>query len=404
MHRMNTNYDIIRKLIGLQGIKIVYSNVNNGIFKVFASSMFDLAVCPHCGRITYTVHDKRCQPYNHLPIWGMDTVVILEKKRYVCDCDPGHPFDEYFSFIRKYQRHTIPYKQYIFTMTHKNTIKNVCNIVNISEAAGQRIYNHYAKEKLKATSAEPLRLLGIDDIASKKGHNYDTIIYNQETGKVVAIFSGRKKEDVVTYLKSLPEKVRSGVGAVSMDMSRSYCFSVLECLPNAKPVIDRFHISQHLHNSVDDARKHIQNHIRKYGNKDEVFKIRWAILKNVEDLSPEEYDNLLMAFAKYEKLEQLHYLKEEFRMFFEITSKQEAAAFLAYYKDLAVEYDIPELKKFIKTLDNWITYILNYYDYPISNGTTEGNNHKVKNIKRRAYGYRNRDNWEIRVKYEFECA
>lgn len=404
MHRMNTNYDIIRKLIGLQGIKIVYSNVNNGIFKVFASSMFDLAVCPHCGRITYTVHDKRCQPYNHLPIWGMDTVVILEKKRYVCDCDPGHPFDEYFSFIRKYQRHTIPYEQYIFTMTHKNTIKNVCNIVNISEAAGQRIYNHYAKEKLKATSAEPLRLLGIDDIASKKGHNYDTIIYNQETGKVVAIFSGRKKEDVVTYLKSLPEKVRSGVGAVSMDMSRSYCFSVLECLPNAKPVIDRFHISQHLHNSVDDARKHIQNHIRKYGNKDEVFKIRWAILKNVEDLSPEEYDNLLMAFAKYEKLEQLHYLKEEFRMFFEITSKQEAAAFLAYYKDLAVEYDIPELKKFIKTLDNWITYILNYYDYPISNGTTEGNNHKVKNIKRRAYGYRNRDNWEIRVKYEFECA
>ena len=31
---MNTNYDIIQKLIGLQGIKIIYSNVNNGIFKV----------------------------------------------------------------------------------------------------------------------------------------------------------------------------------------------------------------------------------------------------------------------------------------------------------------------------------------------------------------------------------
>lgn len=401
---MNTNYDIIRKLIGLQGIKIIYSNVNNGIFEVFASSMFDFAVCPHCGRITYTVHDKRHQSYNHLPIWGMDTVIILEKKRYVCDCNPRHPFDEYFSFIRKYQRHTIPHEKYIFTLAHKNTIKNACNIVDVSEGTGQRIYNHYAKEKLEASPSEPLRLLGIDDIASKKGHNYDTIIYNQETSKVVAILSGRKKEDVVTYLKSLPEEVRLGVEAVSMDMSRSYCFSVLECLPNAKPVIDRFHISQHLHNNVDDARKHIQNYIRKYGKKDEVFRIRWAILKNVEDLSPEEYSNLLLAFAKYEKLEQLHYLKEEFRIFFKITTKEEAAAFLAYYKDLASEYDIPELKTFIKTLDNWITYILNYYDYPISNGTTEGNNHKVKNIKRRAYGYRNRNNWEIRVKYEFECA
>jgi transposase len=87
-----------------------------------------------------------------------------------------------------------------------------------------------------------------------------------------------------------------------------------------------------------------------------------------------------------------------------ITRKEDAAAFLVYYKDLVEEYDIPELKKFVKTLDNWITYILNYYDYPISNGTTEGNNHKIKNIKRRAYRYRNRDNYEIRVKHEFKCA
>lgn len=68
MHRMSTNYDIIRKLIGLQGIEIVYSNVNNGIFEVFATSMFDYAVCSHCGYITYTVDDKRYQSYKHLPI------------------------------------------------------------------------------------------------------------------------------------------------------------------------------------------------------------------------------------------------------------------------------------------------------------------------------------------------
>ncbi|SNT22897.1 Transposase [Anaerovirgula multivorans] len=401
---MNTNYDIIRNLIGLQGLEIIYSNVNNGIFEVFAKSEFDFAKCPHCGNISYTVHDRRYQSYKHLPIWGMDTVIILEIKRYVCDCDPEHPFDEYFSFIRRYQRYTIPYEQYIFKLAYKNTIKNVSDITNAGEGTCQRIYNHYAKKALNSCVPEPLRLLGIDDIASKKGHNYDTIIYNQETGNVVAILSGRKKEDVVSYFKSLPEDIKQGVEAVSMDMSRSYCFSVLECLPNAKPVIDRFHISQHLHNCVDEGRKHIQNHVRKYGNKGEVFKIRWAILKNVDDVSSDEYTNLLNAFAKYPKLEELHYLKEEFRTFFTLTSKEGAASFLVYYKYLVDEYDIPELEKFVKTLDNWMEYILNYYNYPISNGTTEGNNHKVKNIKRRAYGYRNHNNWEIRVKYEFQCA
>ncbi|TCO69697.1 transposase [Marinisporobacter balticus] len=73
--------------------------------------------------------------------------------------------------------------------------------------------------------------------------------------------------------------------------------------------------------------------------KDEVFKIRWGLLKNIEDVSPNEYENLRIIFAKYQKLEQLHYLKEAFRIFFELATKDNAAAFLDFYKDLATEYE-----------------------------------------------------------------
>ncbi|KXG73658.1 transposase family protein [Thermotalea metallivorans] len=65
---MNANYNIMQKLVGLQGIEVICSNVNNGIFEVFAISAFDFAACPHCGGITDTVHDKRYQAYKHLPI------------------------------------------------------------------------------------------------------------------------------------------------------------------------------------------------------------------------------------------------------------------------------------------------------------------------------------------------
>nr|WP_176431567.1 transposase [Anaerovirgula multivorans] len=140
------------------------------------------------------------------------------------------PFDEHFSFFRRYQRYTIAYEEYVFKLGHKNTIKNASDV---GEGTCQRIYNHYAKKAINSYTPEPLRLLGIDDIASKKGHNYDTIIYNQGTGGVVAILFGRKKEDV-----------KAGIEAISMDMRKSYCLAVLECLPNAMPVIDRFHISR----------------------------------------------------------------------------------------------------------------------------------------------------------------
>lgn len=401
---MKNNYDFIEKMIGLQGVEIISTNVNNGIFQVFATSIHNFAVCPRCKRITQDVHDSRCQAIRHLPIWGMDTVIMLNKKRFVCDCDPEHPFDEQFEFLRKYQRQTVPYEKYIFMLTHKNTIKNAAEFAGIGEGKCQGIYNHYAESILERREPEPLRLLGIDDVARKKGHNYNTVVYNQETGNIVAIITGRKKEDVVNYLKKWTEEVRLKIEAVSMDMSRGYCSSVLECFPNAKPVVDRFHLSQGFHKCVDDARKHIQNHIRKHGKKDEVFKIRWALLKNVEDLKYDEALWLTLACTKYPVIEQLHYIKEEFREFFKIRTKEYAAGFIEYFKDLIFENDIPELKAFCKTLDNWLPYILNYFDYPISNGLTEGNNHKVKNIKRRAYGYRNNHNFNIRAKLEFECA
>jgi len=289
-------------------------------------------------------------------------------------------------------------------LSHKNTIKNASEIADISECKCQGIYNQYASSVLESREPEPLRLLGINDIARKKGHNYNTVIYNQETGNVVALFTGRKKEDVVTYLMEWPEDVRTKVEAVSMDMSRSYCKSILDCFLNAKPVVDRFHLAQNFHKCVDDARKHIQNHIRKHDNKHEVFKIRWALIKHVEYLKKEEALLLILACNKYPVIEHLHYLKEEFREFFNLETKQEAIAFIEYFKELVAEYNIPELKTFCKTLDNWLPYILNYYDYRISNGLTEGNNHKVKNIKRRGYGYRNDRNFNLRVKLEFECA
>ncbi len=140
-------YRVFAFRIELQGIEVVYSNVNNGIFRVFAKFIFDFAICLDCGHLTYTVHDRRFQSYKHLPIWGMATLIVLEKKRYVCNCAPKRSFDEDFAFIKKYARYTISYEKYIFTLTHKNTIKNVSKIIGSSEGTCQRIYNYISYDK-----------------------------------------------------------------------------------------------------------------------------------------------------------------------------------------------------------------------------------------------------------------
>ena len=277
-------------------------------------------------------------------------------------------------------------------------------VANIGEERVQGIFNYYAQKDIeKRKESEHVHIyLGMDDIAKRKGHNYNTVIYDQDTKEVIEIIDGRKIEQVKEVIfEIISEEDRKKVEAVTIDMSNTYAGVVRECFPNAKTIIDRFHISQQLHNQIDEARKHIQNKIKKETEEKElVFGIRWALLKEFKDLSLEEMDKLLDICEEYPAIGDCLYLKEEFSKFFKIEVKESASAFIEYYIGLVNEYEIPELKKFCKTLSNWKEEILNYYDYWISNGFVEGMNNKIKTIKRRAYNYRNMNNYRIRVLQE----
>ena len=58
---------------------------------------------------------------------------------------------------------------------------------------------------------------------------------------------------------------------------------------------------------------------------------------------------------------------------------------------------IPEFKGLLHVLADWREEILNYFDYRITNGFVEGKNNRIKTIKRMAYGYRNMDNFRMRI-------
>ena len=53
------------------------------------------------------------------------------------------------------------------------------------------------------------------------------------------------------------------------------------------------------------------------------------------------------------------------------------------------------------TLINWQNGILNTFDYPYSNGFTEGCNNRIKVLKRNAYGYRNFRRFRNRILHIF---
>jgi len=59
--------------------------------------------------------------------------------------------------------------------------------------------------------------------------------------------------------------------------------------------------------------------------------------------------------------------------------------------------NVPELMTLGRTLDRWLPEIIAYFETGTTNAATEGCNRKVKQVKRVACGFRNHDNYVLRI-------
>ena len=96
-----------------------------------------------------------------------------------------------------------------------------------------------------APQPEP-RVIGVDDWAFRKGHNYGTILCDLERGIVIDLLSNREAETLAEWLKA-----RSSVEIVARDRSKSYAAGVDEGAPEAVHVADRWHLASNLVDAIE---------------------------------------------------------------------------------------------------------------------------------------------------------
>ena len=92
----------------------------------------------------------------------------------------------------------------------------------------------------------PVRVLGIDDFAIRRGDSYGTILVNLETGKPLDLLADRTAEAVLPWLEGHQE-----IEVVSRDRASAYADAVRRALPHATQVADHYHLVQNL-------REHLQ--------------------------------------------------------------------------------------------------------------------------------------------------
>jgi len=84
------------------------------------------------------------------------------------------------------------------------TVKNIDKI-HLEAKYGQPDYNN-------------LKILAVDEIAIRKGHNYLTVVLDYLSGRIVFIGKDRKAKTLKRFFNQMTAKQRKSIEAVAMDM------------------------------------------------------------------------------------------------------------------------------------------------------------------------------------------
>jgi transposase len=383
--------DILHDILGLPQLIIERAEVQEAEIHLDVSLRTEGAICPQCHQECRDLHQNSVRVIRDLPLSGRRCYLHVRTRRFWCPrC--GLPVAEPLEFVEPYRNYTTRYEAHIYELVRQNNITYVEALEGLSYEVVERIFLREATRRIPLEPFKGLRKLGLDEIAERKGRKaYDVIFYNLETGKPVEVLKGRTKQQLIDYLQALPEEVKFGIEEVCIDMWRPYAQAVFEVLTHAELVIDRFHVMQ----SVNKDLKELKN-ARKKDLPEEAKACHYPLLKNQDDLTEKQQEILDAVYDVDPVLKRAHQLKEQFRSIFETVQTLEDAR-KQVQKWLSKAYKHALFPHVITRMKTWLSSILNYFNHRTTNSPSEGINNKIKLIKRRAYGFRNFDNFRLRI-------
>ena len=205
------------------------------------------------------------------------------------------------------------------------TIADVANHLKIGWDTVKDIFKRYLGRRFKNPKLGHLKRIAIDEISIGKGHRYLTVVLDLNSGAVVFVGDGKGSDALTPFWRRL-KRSKADIKAVAIDMSPAYIAAVLENLPDAAIVFDRFHVMKLYNDKLSDLRRHLQREAEGPLQIKVLKGTRWLLLKNPENLDDQkdESKRLEKALEFNAPLAMAYYLKEDLRQFWNESSKAKA--------------------------------------------------------------------------------
>lgn len=358
--------------------------------------------CQVCGKAAglYDHADERV--WRHLDSCQLKTYLHARVPRTGC---PEHGIHKVkLPWAETRSRFTLLMERMIIDVIRQcSTISGACAILRVSWDEAFGVMQRAVTRGRGRKEQKPVKHVGVDEKAFRKGHRYMTVVCDLERATVEHVADDRTTESLAGYYAALTDAQRDGIEAVAMDMWEPYVQATLAGLPLArqKIVFDRFHIMKKMNEAVDKVRLGEHRQISSWGCDLLKGTKHWWLYAR-ENLPDRHRKAFAAVRDRNLKTSRAWAIKETLRGLWDYQTTTWAGKFFGRWFGWAKRSKLTPVKRVADMIKARIDNVVSYCRHRITNGVAEGLNSKIMSIKRKCCGFRNSENFKTAI--YFHCG
>lgn len=382
-------------LLGLPGYQITGMEKMDGEVRIQARYV-GVVLCVHCGGAHVRSKGKYIRQVRHEDLGLRHAVLELEARKWLCrDC--GRQFRQRFPGILPCQRASEAFRERIFQQ-HLDGINRsrLGRREGIGAATVERYFRHGLNRQFREWHSRRCpRVLGIDEHFFTRKQGYATTFCDLSNHKVYDVVLGRSEASLERYLLSLEGK--EAVRVVCMDLASVYRALVRKHFPQARIVADRFHVIRLINHHFLACWRELD----RVGSRNRG--LLSLMRRHRHNLRAQQHSRLTAYLESFPALHVIYRFKQRlcYLLLKKHRSRKQCQALIPRFLRAVAQLRqavFPQLVQLGQTLEAWSEEIAAMWRFTKNNGITEGFHNKMELINRQAYGFRNFQNYRLRVK------
>ncbi len=352
--------------------------------------------CPHCQGRQLRSKGWFCRRVRHEDFGLRHCRLEIWARKWQCrGC--GRQFRQRLPGVLPGQHATEPFRQAVYRQ-HLDGIsrRRLSQREGIGAATVERYFRHGLERQFSERHTRQCpSILGIDEHFFTRRLGFATTLCDLKNHRVYDVVLGRSQAALDAYCQRLQGKDQ--VRVVCMDLSSSYRALVHKYFPQARIVADRFHVIR----LINERFLACWRELDAVGSKNRG--LLSLMRRHRHHLQPEQKTRLRLYLQAHPVLDLIYRFKQHLCYLLlkkHRTQKQctHLIPRLLRAIDQLRQARLPQLVQLGETLEDWKQEIATMWRFTRNNGITEGFHTKMELINRQAYGFRNFENYRMRVK------